>query len=335
MHGRRLRPLPGLVACGLAAILAAPLAAVEGAWVDDGQAKVRLISGRARVRPPADPELGLEFALAPGWHVYWKNPGDAGYPPGLRFAPGGPIGEAVLRYPAPRRFDLPGGLEAIGYDEDVVYPIDARWAPELTLPGAGPGPTVAATVDYLVCAESCVPHRTELELPLPAGDPAEDSATAARLADWRGRLPRSLDAAGAPAVDARLESGPGSGMTLLFTLRTTRQPATAPDLFFDSDPTLEIGRPQPVASGEGPGFRVPLRPADETRPLPDRVRLSWTVTGWSLDGRPAAYAGRLDLAPPAPAATPTAELVDAAVLVLVTIFFVLAIRRFRRRPFAS
>ena len=27
--------------------------------------------------------LGLRFKLTPGWHIYWKNPGDSGLPPEL------------------------------------------------------------------------------------------------------------------------------------------------------------------------------------------------------------------------------------------------------------
>ena len=26
-------------------------------------------------------DAGIYFKLEPGWHVYWKNPGDAGLPP--------------------------------------------------------------------------------------------------------------------------------------------------------------------------------------------------------------------------------------------------------------
>ena len=29
--------------------------------------------------------VGLRLQLAPGWHTYWQNPGDAGVPPELDF----------------------------------------------------------------------------------------------------------------------------------------------------------------------------------------------------------------------------------------------------------
>ncbi|MCM2269211.1 MAG: hypothetical protein NDJ75_03865, partial [Thermoanaerobaculia bacterium] len=70
------------------ALLAPPLAAVAGPWAENAQARVRLVSRFAVAVPGGDAGLGLEFRMAPGWHVYWLNPGDAGYPPKLTLAAG-------------------------------------------------------------------------------------------------------------------------------------------------------------------------------------------------------------------------------------------------------
>ena len=29
--------------------------------------------------------VGLKFKLTPGWHIYWKNPGDSGLPPEINW----------------------------------------------------------------------------------------------------------------------------------------------------------------------------------------------------------------------------------------------------------
>src|ERR1039458_8891574 len=46
---------------------------------------VQLVSpqGSLDIGKPAD--IGLYFRLEPGWHVYWKNSGDAGEPPRVRW----------------------------------------------------------------------------------------------------------------------------------------------------------------------------------------------------------------------------------------------------------
>jgi DsbC/DsbD-like thiol-disulfide interchange protein len=32
---------------------------------------------------PGDVRLALDFHLAPGWHIYWRYAGDAGFPPAV------------------------------------------------------------------------------------------------------------------------------------------------------------------------------------------------------------------------------------------------------------
>ena len=45
--------------------------------------EVELVAGHESVQPGSESFVGLLFKLDPGWHVYWKNPGDSGEPPTL------------------------------------------------------------------------------------------------------------------------------------------------------------------------------------------------------------------------------------------------------------
>ena len=60
--------------------------AAAGPWLDQEQARLRLIAGD-RARDQAGDKAGetiragLQFELQPGWKIYWRAPGDAGYPP--------------------------------------------------------------------------------------------------------------------------------------------------------------------------------------------------------------------------------------------------------------
>jgi suppressor for copper-sensitivity B len=69
--------LGGLV-CG-----AGPATAGASGWVGDEHAAVRLISAGEATGSAGSVDLGLDFRLAPGWHIYWRSPGDAGYPPSV------------------------------------------------------------------------------------------------------------------------------------------------------------------------------------------------------------------------------------------------------------
>jgi len=62
------------------------LAAGMPAWAvlnfaDTDHVHVQLVSPAGDIFPGGDNKLGLYFKLEPGWHIYWKNPGDAGLPP--------------------------------------------------------------------------------------------------------------------------------------------------------------------------------------------------------------------------------------------------------------
>ena len=265
--------------------------AVLGPWQETAEAKVRLLSRFASVPAGGDAGLALEFELVPGWHVYWKNPGDAGYPPALIFA-GDTLVAPRLLYPAPTRFELPGDLVAFGYADRVTHPLEGRLA------AGAPNPAdLAATIDFLVCRESCVPRKLSLALRLPMGLAAVDPEAAPLVDSVRARLP-----AKAPAgVTGRLVAGDGEEMTLElnFTVPGARALAQGvPQLFFETHPLLDLRRPEPIESSSGSGFCVPLRPFDETKPLPDRLHFSWTATGFEQDGAPTAWEGELDLERP-------------------------------------
>ncbi|MGH6975018.1 MAG: protein-disulfide reductase DsbD domain-containing protein, partial [Stellaceae bacterium] len=69
----------------LATVFAIPARAetASSAWFTTDQGKVRLIAAHATLAGQETQTLGLEFRMAPGWHIYWRSPGDAGYPPRL------------------------------------------------------------------------------------------------------------------------------------------------------------------------------------------------------------------------------------------------------------
>lgn len=274
-----------------------PVSAAAGPWGEAPEAKARLVSRWAVAPAGGDAGLGLEFTLRPGWHVYWKNSGDAGYPPELDLAAPAGLGAATLRYPAPRRFELPGDLVAFGYEGEVIYPIDAAIAEDAPATLA-----LAGRLDYLVCREECIPYTAELALELPVGAATDDPETALAVDSWRTRLPVAPGAVDPPVLVATdWLTGDYPWSTLELRLAAPGLRAAAPDLFFAPQPWVELRRPELVATAAGPTFRVPLRALDETKPLPEPLALEWTATGFELEGRPLALEGTTSLSPVAAA----------------------------------
>jgi cytochrome c biogenesis protein CcdA len=104
--------------------------------------------------------LALEFMLQPGWHIYWQNPGDAGFAPQVRLAP--PAEAGALEFPPPELL-LQDGVAAYVLSGHVVLPFTAQ----------NVGGQVVAKARWLVCADICVPEHAEFTLPLPGGASAE------------------------------------------------------------------------------------------------------------------------------------------------------------------
>jgi len=296
-----------LLGTALLATLPLPAAGVAGDWAVNGPSRVRLIS-QYRVAPgnASGAWLGLHFRLQPEWHVYWKNSGDAGYPPALTLAgsPGGVHGE--LLWPAPHRFELRGGLVAFGYADEVVYPVETQLAA-----GTADRERITAEVDYVVCQVDCIPFHSRLTLDQPLAAPgreAADPATAPLLAAARDRLPVALGARpGGVTAETGFTASPTPALTV--QIRSVTAAPTTPagaDLFLEPQDLFETGKPEVTRLADGLRFRVPLTRKQVGKPLPATFPFAWTATGLQLpgegNGRPVALAGpaTVSLAAPPP-----------------------------------
>ncbi len=108
--------------------------------------------------------VAVSFILEPGWHIYWRNPGDTGLPTEVEWQlpPGWKAGD--IQWPYPDAFEF-GGLINLGYEGDVVLLV------RLTPPGGlkdGDLASLRAKVEWLACKESCIPGEALLTLTIPA-----------------------------------------------------------------------------------------------------------------------------------------------------------------------
>jgi thiol:disulfide interchange protein len=156
------RHLGAVLALALALLIPA-FAAEESNLQRSPHATVSLISEHAAVGPGQKVRIGLRQRLAPHWHTYWKNPGDAGSPPNIAFdlPPGASVGE--IAWPGPDRF-LIGPVASYGYENEIVFPMT------LTIPqDARPGSRllIKANADWVVCEKECIPEEGQFSLSLP------------------------------------------------------------------------------------------------------------------------------------------------------------------------
>ena len=124
--------------------------------------------------------VAVRQKIQPGWHTYWRNPGDSGGATTLtwRLPQGVTAGDIV--WPAPERLRLQS-LMNYGYSGEVYLPVP------ISIPAsARPGQSLTLTAEalFLVCSDQmCVPDQMTLSLVLPVaeGPPPPDPAHGAAI----------------------------------------------------------------------------------------------------------------------------------------------------------
>jgi DsbC/DsbD-like thiol-disulfide interchange protein len=263
-------------------VLLAPLPAWGAAseWAENAESRVRLVTPWQVAPQSGELRMGLHFKLTPEWHVYWKNSGDAGFPPVVVFEKAPGLGDPEMLWPAPERFELPGDLVAFGYEDEVVYPVRAK------LDAKSDRLRLIADVDYLVCQVDCVPYRYTLTLDQPLGSPVPDAETAPLIDRAWASVP-SLPGQGAGqgvTTTAALDVSRPSAPVLEVRVEGAR-PGPDSDLFLESHEAFDTGKPVPRTIEDGVIYRVPLKPREEGK-VPFTTTVGWTVTHLLKDGRP-------------------------------------------------
>lgn len=227
-----------LASLALAALLAHPAAAEPGAsdWAGEAEGRVRLISAQSAAGGDGPLRFGVQIRLAPGWHTYWRDPGESGAPPEFDWSGSQNVADVSLTWPAPRRFQA-FGLDGFGWEEEVVFPVTAR----LAQPGAPA--RLRLRLAYQICEEICVPVAAELALELAPGEPAP-TPFAPLIERWAARAPGDSTL---QILGAELAGAPGE--EVLYVRAKAEPPLRAPDLFAEAPP-FRFGRPE-VERGDG------------------------------------------------------------------------------------
>lgn len=166
-----------------------PARAQDAASQPGPHLRIALVAETDTPRAGSEVAIALDSKPQPGWHGYWQNPGDAGFPAKFDWTlPKGVTAGAPV-YPAPQRLmiaDLMNYVFEQPYAPIVTVTVPAGLAPGTVLP-------IKLNLRYLVCTERlCVPEQGDFAITLTVGDGAIDPAQRARFDDWRRALPQPL-----------------------------------------------------------------------------------------------------------------------------------------------
>lgn len=168
---------------------------VAGAKTGDKPAEPVLVtaqalSGRTVAEPGVAVPLGIQLTIAPGWHIYWLHPGDAGMSTQVEWKPVSGAQVTGVRWPAPTRFITYETIHANGYEGEVILPATLTAATSKRK-----AVTVSGVVRWLACKGECIKGSTPFSLSLPTTGKGEETSSAAPIAAAEARVPRALDSA--------------------------------------------------------------------------------------------------------------------------------------------
>ena len=203
--------------------------AASSSWFETDQGRVRIISATDAVGDKDSLTLGFEFRLKPGWKIYWRSPGDAGFPPEPDWKGSENFSSATISWPAPLRFSVLG-LETLGYHDAVVLPVHVKLA------HAGEAARLLTKLRYLTCDDICIPYDADLSLAIPAGA-AVASAEAGEIARFAAAVPKP-DGAALSISEASL----GEDKVLHVAARAD-EPFDRPDLYVEGPERISFSAP--------------------------------------------------------------------------------------------
>ena len=235
----------------IAALAGLVLLSAAGPVQKNGHVEVALESQTAGVAPGSTAYLAIRETIQPHWHTYWRNPGDSGEPTTVKWTlpPGWRAGEIV--WPTPHRQST-GPLVNYVFDDLVRLPVPMEIPAD-----AKPGSTasIKAHVDYLVCADVCVPESADLALDLPvvAGSPAPDPSGAA-IGEALAAAPK------AAGLEARWSKGADGALKLAVTGAPLKGADIGSAWFYPYDGTvIDHAKPELVERGAD-GLTLTLAP---------------------------------------------------------------------------
>ena len=209
-------------------------ASLPPATASSQNVRATLLSETTAVQPGRTFWVGVRLEMQPGWHVYWKQPGDSGLPPRVKWSLPEGFTAGDLTFPYPQRFKE-STLATYGYTGEVLLMVRMAAPPSL------PQGTVelSGLTSWLECREKCIPARVSLGLALPVSAAAQPSPAAPLFHAVRRRVPARAAGWSFEAAADRIVLRPPPRWAA---------PASA-EFFCEQENVIQFAAPQRVAGG--------------------------------------------------------------------------------------
>lgn len=125
----------------------------------DGIVKTSMVADISKLDSENKFYIGIMFRMKPGWHIFWKNPGDSGFPTRIDFRFPEKFVHSDLYWPLPEQFSRSGDIRDYGYDDRVLL-----WT-VVNVPDSyisGSEIPVEANINWVACREHCIPGNRKI-----------------------------------------------------------------------------------------------------------------------------------------------------------------------------
>lgn len=158
--------------------LAASAIAQPGA-AEESPVSVRLIGETDALVPGQTFHLGVDFEIAEGWHLYWKNPGESGAVARVALELPEWLSAGEVQWPTPERLVLPGDILDYVHHGSLTLIVPLTVAADAPI---GAAVDVKADLWWLMCDDGvCVPGSANETLTLKVSEEAKPSREAKRF----------------------------------------------------------------------------------------------------------------------------------------------------------
>ncbi len=171
----------------LSRFLAVCLAMLVGFSAHGAATTARLVIPVETVKAGDTITVGVLLEMLPGWHTYWKNPGESGMASKIIWTLPNGITAGEIQWPTPEVYE-DKTVDLITY----VHHGQAMLLVPLTIGANLPNGELDlnARVSWLECEKLCVPGRTEVTGKFSIGKETKASSDAPLIQEWQNKLPK-------------------------------------------------------------------------------------------------------------------------------------------------
>jgi thiol:disulfide interchange protein DsbD len=157
--------------------------------------EVRLLISASEAKPGNTVMVGVLFTMPEPWHIYWRNGGDAGQPPEIKWQLPEGITAGPLHWPTPQKYPFAQVSAAYVYHQQVMLLAQLHLSKDIS----SGKKLISGEVSWLECNEGCIFGEKKVVRKLMAGNKERLTQEAKSLRAWYSRLPSAKPPTGLTA----------------------------------------------------------------------------------------------------------------------------------------